>query len=127
MKCKYHCCDSLVPFNPRYPNKMFCQPKCKTKYYVDKNRKEHKIKAINYLGGKCKKCGYNRCPIALEFHHLDPSQKIFSISQIPHTRSWARIQEEIDKCELLCSNCHREVEFEKIKTGWEHIINKIQS
>ena len=54
-------------------------------------------------------CGYDRCVEALEFHHLDSSRKDFGISGQGYTRSWRRIREELDKCVLLCANCHREV------------------
>lgn len=53
----------------------------------------------------CVRCGFNH-PAALEFHHLDPLQKSFSIGQFDG-RSWETILEEIAKCELICSNCHR--------------------
>ena len=68
-----------------------------------------KEQAIAYLGGKCERCGYNRCNAALDFHHKDPSQKDFGIAAKGHTRSWDAIKKELDKCELVCSNCHREI------------------
>lgn len=58
-------------------------------------------------GGKCEKCGYDKCQRALEFHHLDPNVKDFGISSIL-TKSFASLVEESDKCILLCSNCHAE-------------------
>jgi 5-methylcytosine-specific restriction endonuclease McrA len=76
---------------------------------VSKRRKVIREKAVTYLGGKCSRCGYNRCLEALEFHHLDPNQKDFSISERGHSRSWERVQKELDKCVILCANCHREV------------------
>jgi hypothetical protein len=57
-------------------------------------------------GGCCCRCGYNKCTAALEFHHLDPSQKESKI--IGSTASLAKQREEAAKCILLCSNCHRE-------------------
>jgi hypothetical protein len=92
---------------------MFCNRKCQVKYHVDRRRLELKFKAVQYKGGKCEHCGYIGSVASFDFHHLDPSLKSFAISQDPHTRSWKRIQEEIDKCELLCANCHRETEFKK--------------
>lgn len=75
-------------------------------YNAGRNRIAVKERAIAYLGGQCRICGYNRCSSAFDFHHLDPSQKDFSIS----TRaSWNAIVVELKKCVLLCSNCHREV------------------
>ncbi len=75
---------------------------------VTKRRKTIRQKAIKYKGGKCELCGYNRCIEALEFHHI--SNKSFGISQKGYTRSWNKVKDEIDKCILLCANCHREVE-----------------
>lgn len=57
---------------------------------------------------KCKLCGYNACKSALEFHHLESSQKDFVIAQRVSI-SFKRLQTEIVKCVLLCANCHREV------------------
>lgn len=65
--------------------------------------------AVEYKGGQCEACGYNRCIEALEFHHTNFSQKDFSISNKGYTRSWAKVKEELDKCKLLCANCHREI------------------
>lgn len=72
-------------------------------------RKRTKIKAVTYLGGKCKLCGYDKCPEALHFHHIDPKQKDFSVSKSGNTRAWNKVKLEIDKCILLCANCHTEV------------------
>lgn len=85
---------------------------------VAKRRKEIRRKAVEYLGGKCSKCGYNKCIEALEFHHKNPTEKDFSISRKGHCRSWARVKNEIEKCDLLCANCHREIhaEIDKINS-----------
>ena len=76
---------------------------------VRKRRRKVRKMAIDYLGGRCSQCGYDRCMEALEFHHTDSSEKDFGISNRGYTRSWKRVQEEIRKCVLLCANCHREV------------------
>ena len=75
---------------------------------VDKRRRVIKLRAIEYKGGKCQLCEYSRCADALEFHHIVPGEKDFSISDTGATRSWEKIKAELDKCILLCSNCHRE-------------------
>jgi len=62
-------------------------------------------------GGKCKRCGYDKCAAALEFHHMDPDSKEFGLAQRGETRSLARMIEESMKCVLLCSNCHKELHF----------------
>jgi 5-methylcytosine-specific restriction endonuclease McrA len=70
-------------------------------------------------GGHCLVCGYDRCVGALQFHHLDPSQKLFAIAGQGAARSLTRAREEVAKCVLLCSNCHAEVEagLISIRTG----------
>ena len=63
---------------------------------------------MNYKGGQCRVCGYNRCMSALSFHHLDPNEKDFGIAQAC-ALSWEKVKRELDKCVLLCGNCHAEV------------------
>lgn len=75
---------------------------------VKKRQKKIRQMAIEYKGGRCERCGYFRCIDALEFHHADSSEKEFSISERGYTRSWDKVKEELDKCVLLCANCHRE-------------------
>ena len=87
----------------------FCGVRCKSKYHVDRRRKMLKRMALTYKGGACERCGYASCEAALTFHHLEPAHKDFSISADGTTRSWARIRSELDKCALLCANCHAEV------------------
>lgn len=75
--------------------------------------KKRKLKSIliQYKGGKCCKCGYNKYQGALQFHHLDPKQKEFTISHInlnDTNFSIDKLKEELDKCILLCANCHFE-------------------
>ena len=77
------------------------------------NRKEIKRRLIEYKGGKCQICGYNRCQDALDFHHLEPSQKDYNISG--GTKSFNTLKSEVDKCILVCANCHREIHAGMIK------------
>lgn len=74
---------------------------------------------------KCQKCGYDRYSGALEFHHIDPSQKDFTISNMNFKLTEA--VEEIKKCVLLCSNCHKELhsglwQLEEVIKGVENEI-----
>ena len=70
---------------------------------------KRKIDAINQKGGKCEYCGYNQNISALDFHHLDPSTKSFQLdSRHFSNTNLESLQEELDKCILLCANCHRE-------------------
>ena len=70
-----------------------------------KNRKND---IVYTMGGKCCVCGYNKCNRALDVHHLDGDEKDFGIST-KLNRSWKAISEELKKCALVCSNCHREI------------------
>ena len=70
---------------------------------------EKKIMAINYKGGKCEDCNlsYPEQPyVIFDFHHLDPSKKEFSWDKL-RLKGTDSIKKELDKCALLCSNCHR--------------------
>lgn len=76
---------------------------------VSKRRRKLREMACKYRGGKCEICGYNKSQRALSFHHIDQKQKKFGLSARGLTRSWEKIKEEIDKCILICANCHMEV------------------
>ena len=80
------------------------------KQAVAKRRRKVKEFAVAYRGGKCQICGYNKCIWALDLHHIDPKTKEFGLGEKGYTRSWEAIKRETDKCVLICSNCHREVE-----------------
>lgn len=75
-----------------------------------------KDKIFEYMesrgGAKCMRCGYDRCVQALEFHHRDPSEK-----DPKWSRNWSlpRLKVELDKCDILCANCHREEHW--LKSG----------
>jgi hypothetical protein len=77
---------------------------------VSKRRRHVKAVLVAEAGGCCAICGYSRCVAALEFHHVDPTQKSFHLSRAGVTRSIERARAEAQKCVLLCSNCHAEVE-----------------
>jgi hypothetical protein len=59
-------------------------------------------------GGCCERCGYSKCNAALQWHHMDPTQKEFGISS-KRGSPVESLKKEIDKCTLLCANCHAEV------------------
>lgn len=61
-----------------------------------------------YGSEECIICGYNRCRRSLTFHHVDPESKSFAVAG-SETRAWEAVKKEVDKCVLLCHNCHGEV------------------
>lgn len=77
-------------------------------------RKRMKIRAIEYKGGKCARCGYlyAGCVRIFTFHHLDPSEKEFKIGS-GHCYAWETMVKELDKCIMLCLNCHAELHDEE--------------
>ena len=87
---------------------------------VADRRRKLKEMSVEYKGGKCIICGYNRCIAALEFHHLNPEEKDFSIAATGTTKSWERIKKELDKCICVCANCHREIHNGIISTEKIH-------
>jgi DNA-binding CsgD family transcriptional regulator len=73
-------------------------------------RRRVKRRLVAEAGGRCLLCGYDSCPAALQFHHVDPRGKAFALSREGVTRSLAHARAEARKCVLLCANCHAEVE-----------------
>ena len=81
---------------------------CFSKYCI-KRWILRKIESIKYMGSKCRDCGieYPKYPyVIFDFHHIDPNQKEFVWAKLK-LKSDEKIRKELDKCELLCSNCHR--------------------
>lgn len=98
-----HCSTRLVG-----KQKKFCSRNCNCKHNTGIRRRDMKKRAVEYKGGECELCGYSRCLRTLSFHHCDPEHKDFSISS-KSNHSWETIRRELDKCMLLCSNCHSEI------------------
>lgn len=86
---------------------VFCSRQCKNNNSeaVVQWRQRLKLKAIEYMGGKCARCGYDKCPTALTFHHTEG--KTFGIAHA-NCRAWSKVKQELDKCVCLCLNCHAE-------------------
>jgi 5-methylcytosine-specific restriction endonuclease McrA len=104
-ECKHHGLTQYVyvPSEDKYR----CV-KCRSEA-VQRRREKTKVMLVEYKGGCCQICGYNRCIGALEFHHIDPSTKEFGVAESGCTRSIEVSKQEADKCILVCSNCHREI------------------
>ncbi len=116
--------------------KMYCSNNCKQKHHYDRVKQQtntyhsqtirsykRKLSLIEMLGGCCKNCGYDKNMSALEFHHRDPNVKDSQLDmRTLSNRSMKFIMSEVSKCDLLCSNCHRE--YHNPETSIE-IIKKI--
>lgn len=82
--------------------------KCTSCRTMDAGQRRRKIKeqAIQYKGGKCEDCGYNEpFPEVYDFHHIDPKTKDYDVFKT--VKIFSKIKDELDKCILLCANCHR--------------------
>lgn len=107
------CGKILAPNN----KSVFCQAckphgrKSREDYQRIQNNKHMEFKRllVEYMGGKCEICGYNKCIKALEFHHISPLEKEFSLSDYAKSKNLEIAKVELSKCKLLCSNCHREL------------------
>ena len=82
----------------------YCK-KCRIEYSINRS-KEVKAKAVEYLGGKCVDCDLIDDICIYDFHHIDPTKKELAFGQ-RGGKSFESLKLELDKCVLLCSNCHR--------------------
>ena len=77
---------------------------CNTKI----RRYRAKEASVKYKGGKCEKCGFIGNLACFDFHHINPSNKLFNPNSTElANKSWEEVKLELDKCLLLCANCHR--------------------
>lgn len=94
-------------------NRIYCYDCSPSQDSGKARQKAIKHQLILYKGGKCERCGYDKCEGALQFHHLDPTQKDFGIAEIGVTLdNIDKLYEEVDKCLLLCANCHAEEHYQ---------------
>lgn len=113
----------LIGYVSTFRYTQLCMPEKRTykdraeylKKAVSKRRRKLKEMVVEYRGGKCVLCGYDRCIWALDLHHVNESTKEFGLSVRGMTRAWEKIKQEADKCVLLCANCHREIHAGVVK------------
>jgi hypothetical protein len=103
--CKKHGLTECVKESTGYHRCKKCRQEA-----VTRKRQKIKKKLIELHGGKCSICGYNKSIRALHFHHIDPTKKQFGIAASGCCRAFDKILKEADKCLLVCSNCHCEIE-----------------
>lgn len=113
MKCKHPNCQESCNYN-------FCSKECEDHFKILKKRRNDRAPALEYLGGKCKRCGFNEDTDIIQFHHLDPCDKKYNISDYLY-KGFEFVRAELNKCVLLCLNCHKIVH--KIKDPNYFIIN----
>lgn len=97
-----------------------------------KARKRKTAKIQSVTGKSCWICGYSSCWQAMDFHHIDPSTKLFNITTLELQFTWDRVIKEVKKCALLCCRCHREahaglISPEHLKHVWESKWNEIEN
>jgi hypothetical protein len=118
-KCK--ACGSKIPskspttkrFTPKNRTHCYnCSP-TKEKNSNKAERRARKEELVKMLGGSCVECGYNKSIRALSFHHLDPNNKDFDISNANILKDWDTVVAEANKCCLMCLNCHAEIHNDK--------------
>ena len=129
-------CDILNQRMTKGRLKKWCSNSCRQKwrYKNDKNIIDrntyteqkargysNKWKALQYKGGKCQSCGESR-PATLCFHHRDPSEKSFNLDgRTFANRKWEFVKEEVNKCDLLCHNCHHMLHY---GDSWEEFLSE---
>lgn len=107
-------CNILKPRSEYYTRRKHSRstysPYCKVCVNSSTISRQRKIKqqAVSYMGGKCSCCGYDKYLGALEFHHKNPAEKDFAIGEIKNS-SFQRMIPELQKCVLVCANCHKEI------------------
>lgn len=82
----------------------YCKPCANSRRYA--SQKALKRKMFEHLGGKCSHCGIKEPLCIFDFHHTDKEKKDFTLNQ-KKSLSFDKIKNELDKCILLCANCHR--------------------
>lgn len=114
----------------------YCSNKCKQKDHYHRVKQQtntyhsqtmralrRKLDLVKMKGGCCSKCGYNENLSALHFHHKDSNTKDFKLDmRVLSNKSWESIVEEVEKCEILCANCHAEEHNPELSTKNVHKI-----
>lgn len=112
------CCNCNVKLND---NNAGCRRTKNIYFYLCKEchriksletRINFKKKAIKYKGNHCQKCGYDKNIAALEFHHSNPQEKEINPAKL-YSKPWEYAKSELNKCTLLCANCHREEHYKE--------------
>lgn len=105
--------------NREYQKKWYKENREKQYVRMERREAEIKKKLTEYKSNLKCDCGENH-PSCIDFHHIDPKQKEISICKaVTNGWGWERIMKEIEKCKVLCSNCHKKIHWEEMnKSSW---------
>lgn len=118
-------CAKKNSIDKKYYNNNKEEYLAKTKIRQEALLNENRIKLLEYQQlNPCVDCG-NDNPIVLEFDHLIQEEKTINISLMLRDYKWDKIKKEIDKCEVVCANCHR-IRTAKQLNWWKFKINESQ-
>lgn len=107
-ECRRHGVTEFAYYSSGAGGRRWCCKRCVGEA-VTRRKQKVKQQLVEEAGGCCAVCGYDRCIINLGFHHVDPETKSFSMS-MRLTKSISAFREEMEKCVLVCANCHGEIE-----------------
>jgi len=121
MECTCQICNRLFIYEKSKGHQKDICNTCRTA----RDRRNKKRKALERKGLSCEKCGYDKCESALQFHHLNPEEKDDAVSNmIARNMKLEKILQEVDKCILVCANCHHEIhEMETTRKKMEEYDN----
>jgi hypothetical protein len=88
--------------------------------HIKKYRNNVKNELVKLFGSKCSVCDYDKSIHALEFHHINPEEKEFSVCSYSYLNK-AKLLDEAKKCILVCSNCHKEIHYDECDVKLEYI------
>jgi hypothetical protein len=92
--------------NADYCRTWYQKNRAKRRAQLAEQQRENRRRYAEYKATlSCERCGFSH-PAALHFHHKDPNQKAFGVADGVKSMSWERLLSEIQKCEVLCANCH---------------------
>ena len=103
--------SSVIKYGESKGRKVFTleEKRKKARQRKRKDRKNQRKKAVKHLGGECEKCGFDDCVTCFDFHHKRKKEKKFTIGSKFGDLAWKKIKQEVEKCKLLCANCHRKI------------------
>jgi hypothetical protein len=103
-------CDK--EFDKQVHNSKYCSNSCRVRTHNATYRAKLLVSVAKRKEQGCSKCSEKR-PWCLHFHHLDPSKKLGNINRMIKSVTLKQLEEEMDKCIVLCANCHADEEHQQ--------------